>query len=70
MSTYRTLLSDVLINSLVSDLAVDLALHHRRTIIVFDVAFPASFIHEADIIRLVLLKALFFEVIDCVAEIS
>ena len=45
-------------------LAVDLALHHGRAIIVLDVALPSSFIHEAAIGLLVLLKSLLAEVLN------
>jgi hypothetical protein len=53
-------------------LSVDLALHHRWTIVVFDKAFPTGLDHKTIVVDLIFLEALFAEIIDrvvvCVGE--
>ena len=63
-ATYIFLSDYVLIESFVFNVAVNAALHHCRSVVVFYVAFPAWLWHKAFVTRCILLKALFPEVFN------
>ena len=57
--TYNCVSSDVFIESFVLNISFYFTLHHSWTIIVFYVAFPPMFNHEAWIVQYIFLESLF-----------
>lgn len=55
------LLADILVERRMSNMALNCALHHCASIIVFNVAFPSTFVQIVTIC-----EALFAEILDCI----
>ncbi len=60
-NAYIFLFTDVLVERCVSNVGLNRALHHCASIIVFNVAFPSTFVQIVTIC-----EALFAEILDCI----